>query len=122
MTTIGNVNGVSLPLEDMQIQKALSPELKNLSKDTPENLKKVSQEFESFFIYYMLKEMRKTVPQVSMFHGGRAEEIFQGMMDEQLSLELSKAGGIGLAPVLYQQLSRYVPGTGLSTVSNDEEE
>lgn len=112
MATVENVKAVNLPLEDVAVQKAVPPTEKNSGKDTPENLKKVSQEFESFLIYYMLKEMRKTVPQNSLLNGGRAEEIFQGMLDEQLSLQMSKAGGIGLAPMLYQQLSRYIQPPG----------
>lgn len=112
MAMLGSLNGVSLPADEPVMQKPAPPEVKNSVKDTPENLKKVSQEFESFLIYYMLKEMRNTVPQNSMFHGGRAEEIFQGMMDEELAAEMSKAGGIGIAPMLYQQLSRYVQPQG----------
>ncbi len=112
MATVENVKAVSPLLEALAVQKAAPPTEKNSVKDTPENLKKVSQEFESFLIYYMMKEMRKTVPQTSLLNGGRAEEIFQGMLDEQLSLQMSKAGGIGLAPMLYQQLSRYIQQPG----------
>lgn len=75
-------------------------------------LKKVCQDFESIFIYLMMKEMRKTVTETKLFHGGRAEEIFRDMMDEELSKDMAKApaGGVGIGAMLYQQLKRPVSG------------
>lgn len=76
-------------------------------------LKKACQEFESYFLYMMMKEMRKTVPETKLFHGGRAEEIFRDMMDEETSKDMAKspAGGIGIGNMLYQQLKRPVAGS-----------
>jgi len=118
MAEILGLQKVDMPLVDTMEMKTLSAA--SSLKDTPENLKKAAQEFESFFIYYLLKEMRKTVPQNPMFHGGRAEEIFQEMLDERLALTFAQAGGIGLAPIIYQQLSRQIISTGAAfTEGND---
>lgn len=67
-----------------------------------------AQDFESFFLYMLLKEMRKTVNESPMFHGGRAEEIFRDMLDEEMSKTMAKTPGqgIGIAQLLYEQLSR----------------
>jgi hypothetical protein len=35
--------------------------------------------------------MRKTVEKPAYFHGGRAEEVFQGQMDQVLAEDLTKA-------------------------------
>lgn len=81
------------------------------SKEDAE-LKQVCQEFESVFLYLMMKEMRKTVPESKLFHGGRAEEIFRDMMDEEISKDMAKgpSGGLGIGALLYDQLKRPVPG------------
>ena len=61
--------------------------------------------FESLFIYQMLKEMRATIPKTDLFGGGRAEETYTAMLDQQLSQELSRGGGVGLSGLLLHQLS-----------------
>ena len=68
-------------------------------------IKNVSREFESIFLGYMLKQMRKTVPEDTLMGNSPAKDIFLGMQDDELSKELSRAGGIGLAAMLYSQLA-----------------
>ena len=78
--------------------------------DTTESQKllEAAQDFESFFIYMLLKEMRKTVNETPLFHGGRAEEIFRDMMDEEVAKQMAQAPGqgLGIAKMMYDQLSR----------------
>ncbi len=69
------------------------------------SIKKVSEEFESIFLGYMLKQMRKTVPDDPLFGNSTAKDIFLDMHDEAMSKDLAKAGGIGLAAILYKQLA-----------------
>ena len=38
-----------------------------------------------------LSSMRKTLDKPAYFHGGRAEEVFQGQLDQMLAEELSEA-------------------------------
>jgi len=66
----------------------------------------VSQQFESVFIYQLMKKMREAIPKSDLLGQSMGEEIFRGMLDEKLSEEMSKAGGIGLAKMVYEQLSR----------------
>jgi peptidoglycan hydrolase FlgJ len=67
-----------------------------------------TRELESVFVYMLLKEMRKTVPETKFLHGGKGEEIFRDMLDEEMSRKMSAAPseGIGIAKMLYEQLSR----------------
>lgn len=74
------------------------------SPATGPRLKDACAELESLFIYYMLKEMRATVPKTELLSGGRAEEIYSSMMDVQVAKELSQNGGIGLSSILLNQL------------------
>ncbi len=71
-----------------------------------ERLKRTCSEFESIFLGYMMKTMRKTVPEGIL---GRSSEtkIFNAMFDEGLSLEIARGGGIGLGKMLYERLGEY---------------
>ena len=75
------------------------------SQDSAE-LRRACVEFESYFTQLMFKEMRKTVPtENSLFPKSNAETIFQDMLDEEYAKRAAQAGGIGLADMLYRQLS-----------------
>ncbi|HNR89889.1 MAG TPA: rod-binding protein [Spirochaetota bacterium] len=63
-------------------------------------------EMESLFVSKMLKEMRKTVQKGEMLHGGFAEEIFEDMLYDNYALEMSKTANMGLAKMLYGELSK----------------
>ncbi len=69
-------------------------------------LQAACQDMESLFLSYLLKEMRATVNKSGFISGGKAEEIFTSLLDVELSKKMSSAGGIGLAPLLLQQLGR----------------
>jgi Rod binding domain-containing protein len=78
-------------------------------KLTPEQKEKKLREacegFESVFIQKMWQEMRKTVPQGNLLHG-REEKFWQDMYDQELAKKMTSAGGIGLADMMYRQLSQ----------------
>lgn len=74
--------------------------------DTPEEIRKVSEDFESFFLSYMLKVMRETIPEGGLFESGFSKDIYTNMLDDAYSREISEAGGIGLADVMEVQLLR----------------
>ncbi|MDW7675764.1 MAG: rod-binding protein, partial [Bacillota bacterium] len=71
-----------------------------------EKLKEACQQFESYFLNQMLKGMKNTIPKNDMMPKSYAREIYEGMLDEQYSESMSKAGGIGLAKMLYDDLSK----------------
>ncbi len=64
--------------------------------------------FESYFLQMMYKSMRNTVNSSgSVIPQSNAEKIFQDMLDEENSKKAAESGnGIGLAQMLYKQLSR----------------
>jgi flagellar protein FlgJ len=66
-------------------------------------LKRTCAEFESIFITYMLKSMRKTVNEVGVFGKSNESEIFTSMFDEKLAQGIAKSGGIGLGELLFQR-------------------
>ncbi|MCC7262323.1 MAG: rod-binding protein [Candidatus Latescibacteria bacterium] len=72
-----------------------------------EGLRQAAKEFESVFMYQVVKAMRATVPKDGLIEKGEGEEMFEGMLDEEWSKKLSARGGpSSLSEVLYRQLSR----------------
>ncbi|MGB7919704.1 MAG: rod-binding protein [Desulfobacterales bacterium] len=67
-------------------------------------LREACSEFEALFINLLLKELRATVGKSGLMDGGRAEEVYTGMMDTEMARDLAAKGGIGLAAILYRQL------------------
>ncbi|MCI7611398.1 MAG: rod-binding protein [Selenomonadaceae bacterium] len=91
--------------------KSFADELQAAQKNTLDDpayqkkLKDACKGFESMFIQMMWKEMRKTVPENSLFGESDGEKIFQDMLDTEMSDRMSEAGGLGLADVMYKQLT-----------------
>lgn len=68
-------------------------------------LKKVCKEFEGIFLNMMYKQMRASVPKSELIPGDIGTDMFESMLDEQLMEEAARGKGLGLAEVLYKQLS-----------------
>ena len=66
-------------------------------------LKQVCQDFEAVFINTLFKEMRSTVPDEGYLGDGPGKEIFQEMMDSEVSRQMARQGGLGLGRQLYEQ-------------------
>lgn len=72
-----------------------------------ETLKEACREMEAYFIQELFKTMRSSTQLgEGIIPKGQHEEIFEDMLIEEQSKEATKAGGIGLADMLYKQLSR----------------
>jgi len=81
--------------------------------DKEKKLRESCEGFESIFIQKMWEQMRASIPE-SGFLKGREEKFWQGMYDQELAKSMASAGGIGLADMMYDQLSR-----SLRTASKD---
>jgi peptidoglycan hydrolase FlgJ len=109
---IGKING-NLDTNSLNNTKnkvnddAFEKELQSaVSKKDDAEMKKVCKDFEGIILNMMYKEMKATVPKSDLIPTDPGQDIYDSMMDDQLVNESSKAGGIGLADVLYKQLSR----------------
>lgn len=74
-------------------------------------LRDACEGFEAMFLTLMYKEMRKTVPENKLFGQSHGEKIWHSMLDEAMMDDAAKSGGVGLADMLYEQLSPQVLGT-----------
>ncbi|MGL6016297.1 MAG: rod-binding protein, partial [Selenomonadaceae bacterium] len=85
-----------------QIQQAQSS-TKSQAED--KKLREACRGFEEMFLNLMYSKMRDTVPKDTLLGESNGQQIMQSMLDEQLTKEMAKAGGVGLADMLYKQLS-----------------
>lgn len=92
--------------------QAVSPVRK---ADSAKELKKVCADMESIFLSMLFKEMQKTVPESTLYPREFGEDVYRDMLYDAYAESLSNRGGVGLAELLYEQLSR-----GLSERKPDE--
>lgn len=83
---------------------------KGARTDDPEALRQVAKQYESLFARMMLKSMREAVGKDPIF-GSDEEQTYQEMYDSQLSLEMTKGHGLGLADMLVRQLQKFSGGS-----------
>ncbi len=70
-------------------------------------LKKAFQDFVGQTFYSeMLKAFRATQKESAYFHGGRAEEIFQGQLDQVLTEKLSESSADKFADPMFELFSQ----------------
>lgn len=74
--------------------------------------KKAATEFESFFLYYMLKTMRQAVPKGGLLDS-KVGETYLGMLDQEVAKQAAQQGGFGLAKSIERQF--YPPLLGPSS-------
>lgn len=94
----------------MQIEGITPQPLGSAAGNTPGQakeqgrLKDACSQFESLFLSQMFQEMRKSIPKNDFLGGGRDEETFNAMLDDERAKAWAQADGVGIANVLYQQL------------------
>ncbi len=98
-------NLISPPTIPWQIMN-VTPGMKGAQDKEGPQLKEACSELESLFVYYLLKEMRATIPKSGFISGGRAEEVYNSMLDIQLAKEISIKRGIGISSLVFNQLGR----------------
>lgn len=69
-------------------------------------LRAACKEMEAVFLNLMLTQMRKTVPKSGLLGNNSEEKMLTSLLDTELTKNMAQAGGMGLADMLYQQLSK----------------
>jgi peptidoglycan hydrolase FlgJ len=75
------------------------------ARNDPAAVRQVARQFESLFARMMIKSMREAVGKDPIFGSDQAQ-TYQSMYDDQLSMELTKGKGLGLADMLVRQLQQ----------------
>lgn len=79
---------------------------KAVGEKDEKKLKEACKDFESVFVNMMFSQMKKTVQKTNLFGESYAESMYDDMLVEKYSEEMSKGKGIGLADIMYKQLSK----------------
>ncbi len=74
--------------------------------DDGSRLREVAAQFEALFLQTMLESMRSASIGDPLLGDSDAHELYEGMLDGQLALEMASGEGIGLAELLVRQLGR----------------
>ncbi|WP_316901260.1 rod-binding protein [Pseudodesulfovibrio indicus] len=94
----------------------LKQSLSGGGQDKMAELKKACQNFEAVFIGKLWEQMKQTVPKEGYLHS-KQEESYMSMFDRDFSEKMASAGGIGLADMIYDQLSRKLKQASQETLS-----
>jgi Rod binding domain-containing protein len=85
------------------------PQEPNPAEKGLKKLSGVARTFESFFVGLLMKSMRQTIKKSGFLSGGRGEEMFTGMLDQQWSESAADQGkGIGIAKMIIDRYTRHV--------------
>ena len=68
-------------------------------------LKTACKDFEAILLNQIMSSMRESIPEGGLFEKSYGEEIFQSMLDEQMTKDMAHGKGMGLAKLLYEDLS-----------------
>jgi len=104
--TSTQVTGVFSGLSSHESTRELTSAAKIDSAEEPNELREAFDDFvgQTFF-QQMLSAMRKTVDKPAYFHGGRAEDVFQGQLDQLLSEHMTKAAAADFTDPLFELYS-----------------
>jgi len=83
---------------------AASTQAKLDSTATP---RQVAVQFEALLLNQMFNEMQKTVEKSDLLDGGAAEDMYREMLNQALSDEVARRGGLGLVEQLERQIKTH---------------
>jgi flagellar protein FlgJ len=93
--------------ETWQLATANLAGLRSASRTDKSLRADAARQLASLFVDQLLREMRKTIPESTLFDGGRAQEIYEQMIDERLADHIAASGQFGLAEMIHNQLLKY---------------
>lgn len=93
------VNGLAVDPKSLGDLKARSV------RDPDGTLLAAAKQFETLFLDMMMKSMRKSAAGDSLFDN-EGSRVFTDLLDHEYSRKLADQGGLGLANLLVQQLSK----------------
>lgn len=77
-----------------------------VEKKDERKLREVCQDFEGILLSIIYREMKATILKSDLLPESGERRIFEEMLDQKLMEEASKGRGLGLADMLYNQLSK----------------
>ncbi|WP_319583889.1 rod-binding protein [uncultured Pseudodesulfovibrio sp.] len=94
--------------------------LSGTDQDKLGKLKKACQNFEAVFIGKLWEQMKQSVPKEGYLHS-KQEDTYMSMFNRDFSEKMAQAGGIGLADMIYGQLSQKLKQASQETLAGGVE-
>jgi flagellar protein FlgJ len=73
--------------------------------ETREQLTQAGKQFEAYFISYLLKVMRETVPEGAI--ANKQGAYFYSFYDEEIGIRSAESGGIGIAKMVEEYANKH---------------
>lgn len=67
-------------------------------------IKQTAQDFEATFLSAMMQQMFSGLSTEGPFGGGPGEEMFRSVLTDAMAKQMSKTGGIGIAPAVEREM------------------
>jgi flagellar protein FlgJ len=99
------ISSVAKQGETKDFSSIMANEVKSREK---EQLYKSCQELESVFVNKVLDAMRSTVSSSGLFEKSFATETWESMLYQEYAKKMSQTGSLGLADIIYKQLSQNI--------------
>ncbi|CAD7844890.1 hypothetical protein S1OALGB6SA_2064 [Olavius algarvensis spirochete endosymbiont] len=77
--------------------------------DSQDELRALSGEFEALFVEVVLDSMRDTLNDDSLIPKNAGEKLFEDKLYDEYAEAVSKVANLGIAEMIYKQLSNYIP-------------
>jgi flagellar protein FlgJ len=105
-----NNNNIQFQIENAKSKSATGDFASTLKKaynaKDEQQLKKVCKDFEKIFLSMMYKEMRATVIKSDLVDDSAGGDMFKEMLDDKIAEEIADGPGVGLADMMYKNLSK----------------
>jgi len=88
----------------LQVPKSLETQTEKNAYNA--SLQEAADGFEKIFVHKMIKVMRESTEKTGILNGGRGEEIFQDMLDEQYANLITKTNALGLSKMIYEHTKK----------------
>ena len=118
ISEILNVGRHDRTIELLQGQKSSTANLLKLKEDES-GLKAASEEFEAIFINMLLQQFRNSIPEDGLIPKSNSLKMYEELLDQQTSTNLSQNGNLGMADMIFTQLKGMRDAYG--SVSSDAE-
>jgi Rod binding domain-containing protein len=70
----------------------------------PAKAQEAAQDFESFFLSYMLESLFTGVETAAPFGGGPSEKVYRSLMLDEYGKIISQRGGVGIADIVQREI------------------
>ncbi|OQX30048.1 MAG: hypothetical protein B0D92_00505 [Spirochaeta sp. LUC14_002_19_P3] len=108
----------SMDVHQNHSQEAQLSTLTRRSKTSSQDeLKAVCGDFETLFVKMMLDSMRSTLSDDTLIPKNSGEKLFEDQLYEEYAKKISQTAKLGIADMMYNQLSETLPGTTVNITS-----